>query len=222
MRFATSISALALASTAFAADTVIHVGNDGNGKTGLFFTPSSVTANVNDTVTFVFDTPSTNHTVAQSSFAKPCEPVAGGFASGYLPGVSGSSAANFTLTVSDTSKPIWFYCAQPTKTHCIAGMVGAINPPASGATNDLSAFVALATVASSIVQPTPALTGIGAFATASATAPVVSSTGTGSSSGSGTSTAQATATSNAAPAGVKGVSGGFVAAVAAAFGVALL
>lgn len=29
-------------------------------------------------------------------------------------------------------KPIWFYCAQTAKTHCQAGMVGAVNAPAQG------------------------------------------------------------------------------------------
>ncbi|PIL36500.1 hypothetical protein GSI_00189 [Ganoderma sinense ZZ0214-1] len=210
MRFATAATALALVSTAFAADFVVNVGNNGSGN-GLFFSPNSITANVSDTVTFVFNTNGTNHTVVQSLFAKPCEPAAGGFASGYIPG-SVTDPKNFTLVVGDT-KPIWFYCAQTTRTHCIAGMVGAINPPASPATNDLSAFVALATGASSIVQPTQ-LT-FAPLATATAIVPSAAS------NTSATSTSAAKGTNAAAP-GAKGVSGGVVAALAAAFGVALL
>ncbi|KAM5540662.1 hypothetical protein V8D89_005693 [Ganoderma adspersum] len=214
MRFAVAASALALASTALAADWPIVVGSTGGSP--LSFNPNNVTAAVNDTVTFIFSTAPSNHTVVQSLFAKPCEPAPGGFASGYIAG-DATNPKNFTLVVGDT-KPIWFYCAQTTKTHCIAGMVGAINPPASPATNDLSAFVALATGASSIGQPTQ-LT-FAPLATATAITPAANSSGSSNSSSTATSTTSATGT-NAAVVG-KGVSGGVVAALAAAFGVALL
>ncbi|TBU29118.1 hypothetical protein BD311DRAFT_738837 [Dichomitus squalens] len=218
MRFAAPISALAFGVVALAQDQTIHVGNNGTGS-GLFFSPQFVNATANSTITFVFDTPSTNHTVAQSSFAKPCEPLANGFDSGYTPGAAGVAAPTWNLTVTDASKPIWFYCAQPTKTHCIAGMVGGINVPAPPATNDGSAFIALATGASSIVQPVPALSGIGAFASAAPSATAPASSGSGSSSGT-SSGSSPSSTGNAAAA--VGVSGGFVAALAAVFGVALL
>jgi plastocyanin len=44
----------------------------GTGK--LFFTPSNITANPGDTITFQFQ--QKNHTVTQSSFASPCKPLA--------------------------------------------------------------------------------------------------------------------------------------------------
>ena len=55
-------------------------------------------------VTFVFDTPGTNHTVAQSTFANPCEPLEGGFNSGFF-FVNSSSGpfGTWTLTVTDVN-----------------------------------------------------------------------------------------------------------------------
>ena len=57
-------------------------------------------------VTFVFDTPGTNHTVAQSAFAKPCEPLPGGFDSGYTPGPAnaGDPPATWNLTITNDAK----------------------------------------------------------------------------------------------------------------------
>ena len=57
-------------------------------------------------ITFVFDTPGTNHTVAQSSFANPCEPIANGFDSGYTPGPAnaGDPPATWNLTITNDAK----------------------------------------------------------------------------------------------------------------------
>ncbi|KAL1939632.1 hypothetical protein VTO73DRAFT_9665 [Trametes versicolor] len=245
MRFSTSISALALASVALAQDTVIHVGSDGNGTAKLAFTPSSVNVTSGSVVTFVFDGAPGNHTVAQSAFGKPCEPLAGGFDTGYIFVPAGTDASStfptFNITVEDATKPIWFYCAQLNpQPHCIAEMVGAINAPATG--NTFSSFAALAAAAPSVAPPAPALSGVNAFATAapgpltgsfvgvaapSGTAPAPASSGaagSGAASGSGTasgtaSSGSASATKNAA--GVVSVSG-FAAFVAAAFGVVLV
>ncbi|EIW62264.1 uncharacterized protein TRAVEDRAFT_115280, partial [Trametes versicolor FP-101664 SS1] len=125
----------------------IHVGSDGAGRAKLAFTPSSVHATKGSIITFVFDGIPGNHTVAQSSFAKPCEPLAGGFDTGFIfVPVNTDPAASlptFNLIIEDDTKPIWFYCAQLSpKPHCMDGMVGAINAPASG--NTFSSYVKLA------------------------------------------------------------------------------
>ncbi|KAI5784590.1 hypothetical protein EDC01DRAFT_662622 [Geopyxis carbonaria] len=101
------------------------------GGSSLVFTPSSVTAAVGDVVTFVFL--AKNHTVTQSTFAKPCVKLApDGKDSGFMPNPAGDAAAapTFDFTVS-ALEPSWWYCRQKTPTsHCGAGMVFAINPTA--------------------------------------------------------------------------------------------
>ncbi|PIL32397.1 hypothetical protein GSI_05643 [Ganoderma sinense ZZ0214-1] len=214
MRYSVAVSALALATAVFAQDPIIiHVGNDGHGVKKLAFTPSSVSAPNGTIVTFVFDTPSTNHTVAQSAFAKPCAPLAGGFDSGYTPGPAnaGDPPATWNLTITNDAKPIWFYCAQEATApaHCIAGMVGAINAPAPPAMNNFAAFQLLAGAATTVAQPTPALSGLGAFASAAPTILVssaasgVTATATASasdSSSASTSTSVSSATDSASTA----------------------
>ena len=53
------------------------------GPKGLIYEPSSISASVGDMVIFTFL--SQNHTVSQSSFATPCELLAGGMDSGFQP-----------------------------------------------------------------------------------------------------------------------------------------
>ncbi|OJT04628.1 hypothetical protein TRAPUB_4640 [Trametes pubescens] len=62
---------------------VIHVGSV-HGRPVPTFDPPSVKAAKGSTVSFIFDAIPGNHTVAQSAFAKPCEPLAGGFDSGFI------------------------------------------------------------------------------------------------------------------------------------------
>jgi len=92
----------------------------------LSITPNNIKAEVGTVVEFVFY-PKT-HSVAQSSFAEPCAPMANGtgFFSGPQTTASGKNANVFAITINDT-KPIWFYCAFPG--HCENGMVGVINAP---------------------------------------------------------------------------------------------
>ncbi|OBZ71824.1 hypothetical protein A0H81_08145 [Grifola frondosa] len=195
---------LAFAVLAAAQDATIQVG-----KGGLLFTPSSINATVGSVITFDFSGAPGNHTVAQSSFASPCAPLASGFDSGYVfvPNGTTTGFPTWNLTITDT-KPIWFYCAQQgPPAHCTAGMVGAINAPGSG-TNTFENFQSAAKAAASVVAPSPALSGVGAAATTgpgpltggfsgfdgptgTAPAPSLSSstTSTGSTSSSGTGSA---------------------------------
>ncbi|KAF7299999.1 hypothetical protein MKEN_01322200 [Mycena kentingensis (nom. inval.)] len=74
-----------------------------------------------------------NHTVTQSSFAKPCEPAPGGFDSGWVQLGSGAKrpSPTFNITITNSIEPIFFYCKQLSnpsgKPHCELAMVGGIN-----------------------------------------------------------------------------------------------
>ncbi|KAH8724297.1 Cupredoxin [Phaeosphaeriaceae sp. PMI808] len=124
MHFSSIFAATALVGAAVAENHFIAVSN----KTGaLVFMPDSLEAAQGDTVTFRFWPK--NHSVAQSTFDKPCEPMNNGFWSGYVPTTSTDAVAanTFTYTVMNASAPVWFYCTQGR--HCQGGMVGVINPP---------------------------------------------------------------------------------------------
>ncbi|KAF0330075.1 hypothetical protein GQ607_002842 [Colletotrichum asianum] len=108
----------------------------------LTFTPNDIKEPPRTFVEFSFNP--RNHSVTQSSFDKPCEPSANGFSSGLIPTALSPSGVTFSILVND-SKPIWFYCAQITGTHCQKGMVEAINAPDQG--NTLQAFTNLASKA---------------------------------------------------------------------------
>ena len=108
MHFSLATAVLAtLASTVSAATFQVQVG-----ASGLTYTPSSVNASTGDTVTFVFSPK--NHTVTQSSFAAPCQPLSNGTDSNYQPTTANASnVPSYSLTVNSTA-PAWFYCKQTT------------------------------------------------------------------------------------------------------------
>lgn len=98
----------------------------------LTFSPNKITAQPGEFVQFQFL--AGNHTVTQSTFDKPCQPIAlnsnvTGFHSGYLP-VAASAAMGmiptYTIQINNTN-PLWLYCAQGR--HCQNGMVMVINEP---------------------------------------------------------------------------------------------
>ncbi|KAG4440804.1 hypothetical protein IFR05_003732 [Cadophora sp. M221] len=119
------------------------------GKGGLVFNPNTATAAVGDTVEFHFYPK--NHSVTQGNFDSPCGTgsLTNGFFSGYVPSTSEEAPNVFQITIADTN-PIWYYCSQGQ--HCASGMVGVINPPASG--NTFAAYMAAA--AGSTKATTPA------------------------------------------------------------------
>ncbi|OHF02961.1 hypothetical protein CORC01_01719 [Colletotrichum orchidophilum] len=127
----------------------VHVVKVGDG--GLTFEPNSITAAVGEVVEFHFYPRA--HSVAQSAFDSPCQPLANGsttgFFSGPVPVSSGVGAEVFTLEVKDTN-PKWFYCA--TGQHCQGGMVGVINAPANGQ-RTIEKYAQAAAVAKSNVAP---------------------------------------------------------------------
>jgi plastocyanin len=85
----------ASAATAGSTGKVFDV-NVGNLKAELVFEPDTVIASVGDIINFHFYP--INHSVAQSSFDKPCQPLAGGVGqipifSGFLPVKDGESVS---------------------------------------------------------------------------------------------------------------------------------
>jgi len=132
-------SSSASAKPPLSSDHKVVVGGPGQ----LIFTPSNITAQVGDTVTFEFR--QKNHTVTASSFANPCSPLAPtdttAFDSGFLPVADGATTfPTFVVQVKDT-KPIWAYCRQ--SSHCSQGMVFSVNAVESGP-NNFAAFLAKA------------------------------------------------------------------------------
>ncbi|KAH9484204.1 putative GPI-anchored cupredoxin [Psilocybe cubensis] len=112
----------------------------------LAYSPSNISAQVGDTITFEFH--QKNHTVTASSFDTPCRALSStsttgelGFDSGFIP-VSDADTVfpTFTIRVNDTT-PIWAYCRQAN--HCGSGMVFSANAVENGPKN-FSAFVDLA------------------------------------------------------------------------------
>ncbi|KAI1428800.1 Cupredoxin [Xylaria sp. FL1777] len=98
------------------------------GSAGLAYSPSEIQAAVGDMVIFTFM--SQNHTVTQSSFAAPCDPLEGGLDSNFQPNKDNAvvPAPQVAMQVMNTD-PVWFYCKQTG--HCGKGMVFSINPTAA-------------------------------------------------------------------------------------------
>ena len=130
-------------STAVPSTTAIHFVDVGAQGQSLF-NPIQVDAAVGDIVVFRFL--KSNHTVTQSTFDNPCNPM-GGFDSGfqYYNPLNQTGVINQVLPflVRD-SEPTWFYCRQSTpQLHCSAGMVFGINTG-----DNINAFVAKAKASS--------------------------------------------------------------------------
>ncbi|KAJ7470528.1 Cupredoxin [Mycena latifolia] len=152
------------------------------------FSPANITAPNGTSVTFWFPNNGVDHSVTQSSFANPCTYLAASAnnSAGFDSGLTNSK--QFTIIITDDTKPIWFHCKQVT--HCGMGMVGSINANESSA-NTFAAFQAAAVkIGSSEVteKDSGAVTGgfnavasLGPTATGSAAA----TTTTGGSTGSG-------------------------------------
>ncbi|KAH0559574.1 hypothetical protein GP486_003912 [Trichoglossum hirsutum] len=129
--------------------TVIKVGSSDN---KLTFDPNDVRVDVGSMIQFQFWPK--NHSVARSSFDKPCVPIeqstpgAVGFFSGFMP--IQQTLGVFTIKVTD-AKPIWFYCAQGN--HCQSSMVGVINAPKNDTSKTIQTFTDLAKKAPANIVP---------------------------------------------------------------------
>ncbi|KAI9842697.1 MAG: hypothetical protein M1837_006982 [Sclerophora amabilis] len=164
----------------------VHVVKVSNKDKDLVFCPNDIKAAVGELVQFQFYP--MNHSVVQSTFDKPCEPIAKnspgvqGLFSGFMPvKPTDTVMPAYTIAINDT-KPIWFYCSQAK--HCSSGMVGVINAPAD---KTLDAHKALAKDAQS------AASGGSGYTPGTSTGPVggsgnsssLGSAGAGSPSGTG-------------------------------------
>ena len=131
--------------------TTVHVVSVGDKDGGLIFSPADIKAAAGDVVQFQFwpkvalpelrphhrsdlmlISHLQNHSVVQSTFDEPCEPIAKnsnvtGFFSGFMPvSPDDTTMPTYTIPINDT-KPIWFYCSQGKGKHCQGSMVGVIN-----------------------------------------------------------------------------------------------
>jgi plastocyanin len=107
----------------------VHVVKVGNANGTLAYSPNSVVAAVGDMVQFQFAP--ANHTVTQSTFDQPCQPISmnspgtAGLYSGFMPVTATSETTpTYTIMINNTT-PIWLYCSQGK--HCQSGMTMVIN-----------------------------------------------------------------------------------------------
>jgi len=175
----------------------------------LVYSPNNFTASNGTTVTFFFLAPIT-HSVTQGSFASPCVPLAatGANPAGFDSGLQ--TGKQFSIKITNDQQPIWFFCKMAK--HCGAGMVGSINAPATGNTFDafVAAAKAIGTSETMLTDSGPATGGVNAQAT---NTPVPVSTTPAASPASSTTKPSSSSTHL--------VANGFVALLAAVFGITL-
>jgi len=120
----------------------------------LTFSPDNIKAAPGEFVQFQFL--AGNHTVTQSTFDKPCQPIAmhsnaTGFHSGFQPVAASASMGmipTYTIQINNTS-PLWLYCAQGR--HCENGMAMVINAPENNPNRTLASYKSLAAQAQTIL-----------------------------------------------------------------------
>jgi len=126
----------------------VHVVSVADATNSLKYTPDNLKADVGDKVQFQFI--AGNHTVTQSTFDQPCQPISmnsniTGIFSGFQPAAASAAQGKipvFTISITDT-KPMWLYCSQAR--HCQGGMTMVINEnTAANASRSLAGFRALA------------------------------------------------------------------------------
>ncbi|KAJ7866125.1 hypothetical protein B0H13DRAFT_1636817, partial [Mycena leptocephala] len=106
------------------------------------FSPSNITANVGDVVSFAFLTK--NHSVTQSSFASPCEPLARGVDSGFQSvAANATNVHEFSIAINNASKPLFSSRHKRPVNECQRGMVFSINQAPNSA-KSFAAFQAAA------------------------------------------------------------------------------
>ncbi len=131
MQFSTSFALAMSIGSALAQSSgqvTVHVVTVGSMNGSLSYSPNNITAAKGDMVQFQFMP--ANHTVTQSTFDAPCEPIAmhsniTGVYSGFMPvAMDATTIPTYTILINNT-KPMWMYCSQGK--HCQKGMVMVIN-----------------------------------------------------------------------------------------------
>ncbi|ERS95815.1 uncharacterized protein SPSK_04557 [Sporothrix schenckii 1099-18] len=153
MQFSTlALSALlGLVSAQQTSVTVVEVSAKNN---SLTYSPDNIKVAAGSMVQFQFL--AGNHTVTQSTFDQPCQPIASfsnvtGFHSGFVPVAASANTGNiptYTIMVNDT-KPIWIYCGQAK--HCENGMSMVINENTADNTKSLAVYRTNAMKATTVV-----------------------------------------------------------------------
>jgi len=149
MQFTTfALTALSIGG-ALAQTVTVHVVKVGNANGTLAYAPNNLVAAVGDMVQFQFAP--ANHTVTQSTFDAPCQPIAmhsnvTGIFSGFMPvKATDTDTPTYTIMINSTT-PMWLYCSQGK--HCQNGMVMVINEnTAANSTRSLTMFKQLASQA---------------------------------------------------------------------------
>jgi len=204
------------ASAASAASTVHQVFVGENGL--LAYNPTEIFANAGDQLQFIFYP--ANHTVTQSSASSPCQPLAGGFFSGFVPTTNSTAATTFVVTVNSSTDSLYFYSSQGKE--CQHGMVGLVNPTnltqtmyASLATNVTISTAPAGGPAGGLLETTAILSNGSTTTIVSTAIPTTASTGsaTGATTSGGVvvggtaTTTAATSTSTGLAVGVTAVAG---------------
>lgn len=156
-----------------AQDATIVVGGDASTRGGfLQFIPPSVVAQNGSVITLIFSGSPGNHSVTQTSFNDPCQPLSGGFDSGFVhvPLDTYEGYPTWNLTITNDAISVWFYSAQTVPVlDCPGGMVGSINAPLTGNETFLrfqQDALSLNATQYSLQTPVPSLNGVGANAEA--------------------------------------------------------
>ncbi|PVH89560.1 Cupredoxin [Cadophora sp. DSE1049] len=190
------LSALSIGSALAQAGVTVHVVRVGSMNGSLAYYPNNIKAAVGDMVQFQFAP--NNHTVTQSTFDVPCQPIAAnsnvtGIYSGYMPvSASSTTTPTYTIMVKNTT-PMWLYCSQGK--HCQNGMTMVINEnTAANSTRSLAGYTALA-AKSTVNLPGTAVSGGSSNTTTGTGSGTETGTGT---TPSGTSEPQATTSGSAA------------------------
>jgi len=134
--FKTLVAAVALTTSVAAQRTIpILAVQDLSLEDTFVFKPREIRAGVGDMLEFHFAPTAflaSNHSVAQGTFERACEPLSGGFYSGNVTALPktpenplGEAGQVFQVMVT-TTQPMVFYCTLGQ--HCTRGMYGVVNP----------------------------------------------------------------------------------------------
>ncbi|KAF9731560.1 hypothetical protein PMIN06_007900 [Paraphaeosphaeria minitans] len=132
---ATTLLSLTTAAPNFAPPTGVNhriTAGSTTENNGLHFEPQNVVAAIGDLIEFHF-LPK-NHTVVQSSFDAPCEPLADGpgVFSGFNFATPRGEAPDVVTFAVENDRPFWYYCSQTSGDHCQKGMSGVVNQDFGG------------------------------------------------------------------------------------------